>query len=144
MTVAILLVLVLGFALLVAEAHLPTYGALGAAGLAAVGAGIVLAVAAAGGSVALALALTVPPAVAVAAAGALAIRKVRAGARRRTPCGPGALIGEVGIVRRPLEPLGQVLVDGEPPPSEGEAVVVDRVDGLTLSVRRAEIWEVER
>jgi membrane protein implicated in regulation of membrane protease activity len=60
------------------------------------------------------------------------------------------------VVRRSLDPLGQVAVDGElwrarrswaeaevPPPGEGEAVVVDRVEGLTLSVRRAEVWEVE-
>jgi membrane-bound serine protease (ClpP class) len=33
--------------------------------------------------------------------------------------------------------------DDEPPPAEGEAVVVDRVQGLTLCVRRAEEWEVE-
>ncbi len=59
-------------------------------------------------------------------------------------------------MRRPLDPQGQVLVAGElwrarrrwaeeddPAPSEGEAVVVDDVNGLTLSVRRAEAWEVE-
>jgi membrane-bound serine protease (ClpP class) len=158
MTVTILLLLVVGFALVMAEAHLAAFGLLGAAGIAAIAGGIVLAMVDAGGSVVLALALTVPPALVVATFGVLAMRKALAGSHRRARCGAEALIGEVGIVRRPLDPLGQVAVDGElwrarrswadeeedPPPSEGEPVVVDRVQGLTLSVRRAEVWEVER
>ena len=75
---------------------------------------------------------------------------------RLADCGAEGLVGHVGIVRRPLEPLGHVAIDGElwrtrrsgadedePPPREGEAVVVDQVHELTLSVRRAEVWEVE-
>jgi hypothetical protein len=33
--------------------------------------------------------------------------------------------------------------EDEPPPPEGEPVVVDRVQGLMLLVRAAETWEVE-
>ena len=33
--------------------------------------------------------------------------------------------------------------EDEPPPVEGDRVVVDSVHGLTLLVRRAEEWEVE-
>ncbi len=70
-------------------------------------------------------------------------------------CGAEGLVGRLGVVRRQLEPVGQVSLGGEiwrarrscpedgEPPREGEAVVVDRVDQLTLCVRRAEIWEVE-
>ena len=85
------------------------------------------------------------------------MRKALAASRRRARCGAEGLVGHVGVVRLPLDPLGHVLVDGElwrarrswaeedePPPAAGEAVVVDRVQGLTLSVRRAEEWEVER
>jgi membrane-bound serine protease (ClpP class) len=156
MSAAILALLILGPVLLVAEAHLPTYGVLGAGGVAAIALGMVLMVLASGGSIAVALALGLPVAAAGSALGVVALGKVRTAARRQARCGAEGLIGRVGVVRRPLEPLGQVAVDGalwrarrswaaedEPPPEQGEAVVVDRVQGLTLSVRRAESWEVD-
>jgi len=154
-TLAIALLLV-GPALLVAEAHLPTYGALGLAGTAALVAGVWLAVVESGGSVALALAFAVPIALAAVALLAIATRKALAVSRRRARCGAAELVGHVGVVRTPLDPLGQIAIDGElwrarrswvedddPPPAEGESVVVDRVQGLTLSVRRAEEWELQ-
>jgi membrane-bound ClpP family serine protease len=157
MTVIILALLFLGLGLLVAEAHVPSYGALGTAGIGAVVTAIVLAVLESGGGIALALGIALPIAVVAAAVGLLAMRKALAASRRRARCGAEELIGQVGVVRQPLDPLGQVVVDGElwrarrswveedePPPVEGDAVVIDRVQGLTLSVRRAEIWEVER
>jgi membrane-bound serine protease (ClpP class) len=96
-------------------------------------------------------------ALAVAAALTLvALREARAISRRQAQCGAEGLIGRVGIVRRPIDPLGDVAVDGElwrarrawafedeKPPGEGDPVVVDSVHGLTLLVRRAEAWEVE-
>ena len=152
----ILALLVLGGVLVVAEAHLPTYGALGAAGVGAVVVAIALAVTASGGSILLALALSAPIAAGAAGLGAVAVRKAVAASRQRARCGAEGLIGRVGVVRRPLDPLGQVAMGGElwrarrswaeadePPPREGEPVVVERVQGVTLSVRRAEEWEVE-
>jgi membrane-bound serine protease (ClpP class) len=149
--------LCLGLALLVAEAHLPTFGVVGAAGVAAFVAGIVLAVVGAGGSLVLALGLSLPVAIGAVALGVLAIGRVRVAARRRARCGAEGLVGRLGVVRRPLDPEGRVVVDGalwsarrswaeedDPPPAEGEAVVVDGIDGLMLRVRRAEVWEVER
>jgi membrane-bound ClpP family serine protease len=156
MTVLILALLILGPTLLIAEAHMPTYGTLGTAGIAALVGGIVLAVLESGAGIALALALALPISVAAVALGAVTLRKALAAGQQRARCGPEGLIGQVGVVRRPLDPLGHVLVDGalwrarrswvedgEPPPAEGDAVVVDRVQGVTLSVRRAETWEVE-
>jgi membrane-bound ClpP family serine protease len=156
MTALILTLLILGCGLLVAEAHLPTYGALGTAGVAAFVTAIVLAVLNAGGSIALALALTVPIAALVIALGIVSIRKALTVSRRRARGGAEGLVGHVGIVRRPLDPMGHVAIDGElwrarrcwadedePAPAEGDPVVVDQVRGLTLSVRRAEVWEVE-
>jgi membrane-bound serine protease (ClpP class) len=157
MTVLSLALLFLGLGLLVAEAHLPTFGVVGAAGVAAVVAGLVLALLGAGGSLALALALALPVGAGAIALGAVALGRARVASRRRARCGAEGLVGRLGVVRRPLDPQGQVLVDGalwsarrswaeedEPPPAEGERVVVDQVNGLTLRVRRAELWEVER
>jgi membrane protein implicated in regulation of membrane protease activity len=92
----------------------------------------------------------------VAALARLALREARAVSRRQVQSGAEGLIGHVGIVRRRIDPLGDVAVDGElwrarrawatedePPPAEGDQVVVDAVHGLTLLVRRAEEWEVE-
>ena len=155
MTALILALLVLGVVLIVAEAHLPTYGVLGGAALAALVGAIVVAVEASGGGLVLALALALPVGVALAAATAVAMRKALAVNRRRPRGGAEGLLGHVGTVRRSLDPLGHVLVDGElwraqhswaaedePPPHEGERVVVEDVRGLTLTVRRAEEWEL--
>ena len=156
MTAVILTLLILGSGLLVAEAHLPTYGAFGLAGVAALVAAIVLAVLALGGQVALAFAFTVPIAALSITLGVVCTRKVLTVSRRRARCGAEGLIGHVGVVRRPLDPVGHVAIDGElwrarrcwgeedePAPGEGDPVVVNQVLGLTLSVRRAEVWEVE-
>ena len=149
--------LILGLVLLVVEAHVPTYGALGTAGIAAVVAGIVMLVLGSGASLLLAAALAVPVTAGAGLLGAVTVAKVRAATRRRARCGAEGLVGRVGVVRRPLEPTGQVVLDGalwrarrswadedEPPPAEGEPVVVDDVQGLTLLIRRADPWEVDR
>jgi membrane protein implicated in regulation of membrane protease activity len=56
------------------------------------------------------------------------------------------------VIRSAPAPLGQVFVDGalwrarpcmEDELSVGDPVVVERVNGLVLSVRRAEEWEVD-
>lgn len=157
MSILAIALLLVGSALLVAEGHLPTYGALGLAGIGALVAGVVLVVVESGQSVALALAFALPIALAAVVVLVIAARKALAVSRRRARCGAGELVGHIGVVRTPLDPLGQIAIDGElwrarrswaedddPPPREGDAVVVDRVQGLTLSVRRAEEWEVER
>jgi membrane-bound serine protease (ClpP class) len=154
MTGLIVALVVLAAVLVVAEAHLPTYGALGFAGIASFVAAIVLL--AGSVSVALAIGVGLPVGVAAAGAGIVVVRKALAVKGQRVRCGAEGLVGHIGVVRRPLDPLGQVFVDGElwrarrswvdddePPPREGEPVLVERVQGLTLSVRRAEEWEAE-
>jgi membrane-bound ClpP family serine protease len=156
MTGQIIILLIVGSALLIAEAHLPTYGALGTAGVSTFVAAIVLAVLDSGGSLVLAVALTVPIAALTIALALVCTRKALTVSRRRARGGAEGLIGDVGVVRRPLEPVGHVAIDGElwraqrcraeedePAPSEGELVVVHQIQGLTLFVRRAEVWEVE-
>jgi membrane-bound ClpP family serine protease len=149
-----IVLLALGAALLVAEAHLPTYGALGVAGLISLVAGGAIAVDASGGGLALVLVFSAVLALVAAATLAVVVRGAASVARRRTTTGAEGLIGHVGVLRSAPTPVGQVYVDGalwwarpcfdEPDGlREGDAVVVERVQGLTLSVRRAEEWELE-
>ena len=145
-----------GGALLIAEAHIPSFGALGLAGVAALAVGTALALTSAGGGVVFAVLL----AALIAAAGGVALvtagRRAALVARRPPATGAEGLVGHVGVVRRPPAPVGQVQLDGalwharrswgdhdEHELDEGDHVIVDRVHGLTLAVRRAEEWEVE-
>lgn len=156
--------IVCGVALLVAEAHLPA-GALGVAGAVALAAGVGLTVAGAGGGLALALAGIAAAALAAAVWAALIARTALATRRRRIVSGREALSGRLGVVRAwDGGRDGQVLVDGalwqarasaleafgaDADPGgpaglhRGDRVVVERVRGLTLTVRRAEEWEEE-
>jgi membrane-bound ClpP family serine protease len=150
-----LVLLLVSAALAVAEAHVPTHGALGGAAVAALAAGIALVVAGAGVGTTLALATGT----AVAAVGAVylwvVVHKALAARRARVRSGPEGLIGRVGEVRAAPAPLGKVFLDGALwrarlwSPEEdgtvlerGDPIVVERVDGLTLTVRRAEDWEL--
>jgi membrane protein implicated in regulation of membrane protease activity len=79
-----------------------------------------------------------------------------AGARRLgVRAGVGSLCGRIGVVRRWSDSVGQVFLDGTlwrardrggedgaEALHEGDSVVVEHVNGLTLSVRRAEEWEL--
>jgi membrane-bound ClpP family serine protease len=156
MVIAGIALVLLGAGLLVAEAHLPTYGVLGVLGLVSMVAGGAIAVDGSGGGVALVLVVALVLAM-VAGVALFAMAKGVAGVRRRrTRTGAETLVGHVGVVRHELEPVGQVFVDGalwraqpcwedgsEDRLREGDHVVVERVKGLTLGVRRAEEWELE-
>jgi membrane-bound serine protease (ClpP class) len=143
---------VVGAALLVAEAHVPG-GVLGATGGVTLALGAALAIAGTGGGAAVVIGVVLG---ALAASGlwlAIATRKALQARRLRSASGREALAGRCGVVRRWENGDGQVFVDGalwraRPswPDSEdqlaaGDAVVVERVSGLTLGVRRAEEWE---
>jgi membrane-bound serine protease (ClpP class) len=149
-----IVLVLMGAGLLAAEAHLPTYGVLGLAGLVALVGGGVLAVDGSGGGTALVLSVGLALALIAGVAFAAVVRGAASVARRPKRAGREDLVGHVGEVRRELEPVGQVFVDGalwrarpcwnEPDGfREGDQVVVEQVDGLTLSVRRAEEWELQ-
>ena len=150
------IVLVLtGAGLLVAEAHLPTSGALGVLGLVSLVAGGAVAVDASGGGVALVVVVALLLALIAGVTLAAVVRGARSVARRGARTGVEALVVHVGVVRQELQPVGQVFIDGalwnarpcafEEPGGfhAGDPVVVERVKGLTLSVRRAEEWELD-
>jgi membrane-bound ClpP family serine protease len=152
-TLGVVLVL-LGAALAAAEAHVPTHGALGGAAAAAAAGGIALVLAGAGFGLAVALAAAFVFGLLAAAYAWLVLRKALIASHRRVRSGAEGLIGRVGEVRAAPAPLGQVFLDGalwrarmwswdeDAVPQRGDPIVVERVDGLTLTVRRAEEWEV--
>jgi membrane-bound ClpP family serine protease len=149
-----LVLLLLGAALAAAEAHVPSHGALGASGAAAAAGGIALVIAGAGFGLAAALAAGLVVGMMGAAYAWVVLRKALSASRRRVRSGAEGLIGRVGEVRAAPAPLGQVFLDGalwrarlwaddeETGLRRGDPIVVERVDGLTLTVRRAEEWEV--
>jgi membrane-bound serine protease (ClpP class) len=128
----------------------PTHGALGAAAVAAAATGAALVIGGAG----LGLALALATGLAAGAVGAvylwIVLRKALAARRARVRSGAEGLVGRVGEARA----AGQVFLDGglwrarqwgfdeEAVLERGDPIVVERVDGLTLTVRRAEDWEV--
>ena len=147
MNALIVVLVVLGASLLIVEAHVASYGVLGLLGIAALSAAAVLAAEAAGGSALLALALVLPAAILMSALSVVAARKALAMRRHRPRAGPEDLIGRIGVMQH-----GDVVVSGErwrarrswaeETLEEGDQVVVEQVQGLTLAVRRAEEWEV--
>jgi membrane-bound serine protease (ClpP class) len=152
--VAIGVVLVLlGAALLVAEAHVPA-GAFGLAGGISLTLGTILAMTAAGAGVAAIVAVAVGAGAIASLWVTVAMRKSLESQARKPASGSEALAGRPGVVRRWAGGDGQVLVDGAlwrarsswPDDDEGDLeagdpVVVERVSGLTLGVRKAEEWE---
>jgi len=150
-----LVLLVVGAALAVVEAHVSTHGVVGGAAVAAAAGGLALVVAGAGSGLAIALAVGLTAALVGAGYLWVVVRKALAARRARVRSGPEGLVGRVGEVRAAPAPLGQVFLDGalwrarmwsleeeDAVLQRGDPIVVERVDGLTLTVRRAEDWEV--
>jgi len=142
----------LGAGLLVAEAHIPG-GILGVAGGLALASGAALAIAGAGGAVGVVIAAVLAALAVSAVWVAVLTRKAIATRRLRTSSGREALSGRMGVVRSWNGVSGQVFVDGalwraqrslsdeDADLGAGDSVVIERVSGLTLCVRRAEEWE---
>jgi len=146
--------LVVALALLLAEAHLSTGGLVGAcASIAAIG-GVALLLLAAGAGAAVVLIVALCVAAAAMSLLLLGRRRILRPLRARPRTGREALVGHIGVVRSSDGPEAQVFLDGslwraEPSPihheaelHDGERVVVERVNGLTLCVRKAEEWEL--
>jgi membrane-bound serine protease (ClpP class) len=146
-----ILLLVIGVALIIAEAHLPTSGVLGGVGVVAmVLSGLLLFNT---NSDALEVSVPVVIVVGLLLGGfmAFAVHKVVQARRRAVRTGWEELVGAEGDVRSPLDPIGQVFVEGAlwratlaDGAAEGDAgaglergdrVRVESVEGLTLRVR---------
>jgi membrane-bound serine protease (ClpP class) len=149
-----MVLLMLGATLVVLEAHVSSLGVLGLPGVLALVGGSVLAVSGLGGGLGLVLAVALILAVSSVSGLGLMLQKGTAARRRRVRTGAEGLVGQVGVVRSWGEPDGSVLLGGTIwrarmvwPDDDGEElqagdeVVVERLGGLTLGVRRAEEWE---
>lgn len=140
-----LLLLLLGFAFLVAEAFVPTHGLLGAGGVVAFILGSILLFSTREAGFRLGTGLVAATSFTLAGLVALLVTAVVRGQKRGVQTGYEALIGQVGVVREPLRPAGTVLVAGERWQAvleeggeayAGEQVVVTGVEGLRLRVKK--------
>jgi membrane protein implicated in regulation of membrane protease activity len=148
---------VVAAALFLAEAHLSTGGMLGiAASIAGVGAVVALLLAAGAGPVVV-LIVALCLAAAFASLLVLARRRILLPLLARPRTGREALVGHVGVVRESADGApAEVFIEGslwraeqdplhnETELHEGDRVVVEHVNGLTLRVRRAEAWELSK
>jgi len=154
MTALGLALIVAALVLVLAEAHLSTGGLIGAcASVAAIG-GVALLLLADGAGAAVVLILALCVGAAATSLLLLARRRILRPLRTRPRTGSEALVGHVGVVRSSGGSEAQVFLDGslwraEPNPihqetelHDGDRVVVERVNGLTLCVRKAEEWEL--
>jgi membrane-bound serine protease (ClpP class) len=150
-TAAGITLLVIGIAMIIAEAHLDTHGIVGAVGVIALAASGLLLF----NTDSSTFEVSVPVVIAFAAllGGGLAFAVSKAVAARRAPVATGRedMLGATGDVRVPLTPVGQVFVGGalwratladDAPPEDAERVgqrgvrvAVEAVEGLTLRVR---------
>ncbi|TWP37860.1 NfeD family protein [Leekyejoonella antrihumi] len=149
------IVVLIGLISLVIEAHVSTAGVLGAVGVLGVAGGIGAILAGSG----VGLFITIPIAVVLAAAGLLTMAMVAGEVvlARRQPLksGPEALVGQRATIHSWNVCEGMIAADGtlwqarlafgweDPQPTVGQTVVINELDGLTLSVRRPTPWEVQ-
>jgi membrane-bound ClpP family serine protease len=154
-----LALLVIGAVVAVAEAHYPTQGIAGGAGVLVMAVGAVLAITGLGAGVLLALLAGGALASLGAAGVVLSVQKGGAVRHRRVRTGAEGIIGHMGTVRNWADTSGSVSVDGAvwrarrspavdededvvPELHTGDRIVVEHLNGLTLSVRPAEEWEL--
>jgi membrane-bound serine protease (ClpP class) len=134
-----------GIALIVAEAHLPTHGILGGAGVAALVVAGLLLFDTDSEAFEVSVPIVIVTGLVLGGLIAFAVQKAIHANRSAARTGWEELIGSVGEVRVPLAPVGQVFVEGAlwkaRPADEGVAldrgyrVRIESVDGLTLLVR---------
>jgi membrane-bound serine protease (ClpP class) len=136
--------LILAVGLIIAEAHLPTGGLLGVAGIGALIAGGLLLFDTDSGDFSVSPVLVVVVALLLGGLLILVGRKALAARRGPARTGPDDLVGSEGVVRAAIRPVGQVFVSGalwrargldpSTPIEVGYRVRVEAVEGLTLAV----------
>lgn len=143
-TIAGVLLLLLAAGLIIAETQIPS-GVLGAAGVVALIAGGLLLYDTNSDEFGVSPPVIIALTLAIAAAMVFVVRKVREASQNKVLTGWEELIGAEGVVRKTLDPIGQVFVGGalwrarsvddDERIGDGDRVRVESVEGLTLSVR---------
>jgi membrane-bound serine protease (ClpP class) len=140
-----LLLILFGLALLVAEIKIVSHGILTIGGVVSMVLGSMMLYDAPESGLRISWLVIIPT---VGAMAGLVIAAVSMGLRalyRPASTGAAGMMGQVGVVKRALDPEGQVLIDGElwqavaedGPVAAGEMVRVARMDGLRLTVTRS-------
>jgi membrane-bound serine protease (ClpP class) len=152
MVVLGLVLLILGLVIVAVESHVPMHGFLAIPGTAAIAVGTVIAVSDSGGGLGLGLAAALLLVSATLSLAALSVRRGVEVRHRRIRSGREAMTGRIGVVTAWTGCAGKVALDGglwsaRPEHRDdafdvGERVVVDYICGLTLTVHRAEEWEM--
>jgi membrane-bound serine protease (ClpP class) len=152
-----LVLLVVGALVAIAEAHYPSHGIAGGLGVLVMAIGAVLAVSGLGAGLLVGLLSGVVLAGAGAGAVGLTVKRGLAVRQRRIRTGAEGIVGHLGVVRSWENGTGSVALDGAVWRARrsltagdedvlelhaGDTVVVERLNGLTLSVRPAEEWEL--
>ncbi|MBI2856711.1 MAG: nodulation protein NfeD [Chloroflexi bacterium] len=141
------LLILLAFALFVADIFVPSHGILTAGGIVALTVGSLMLFSRNPSILQVNLGLVVAVVVAISAFFVFVIAAVVRGQRRKAVTGREGLVGQTATVVTPLAPHGVVLVEGErwaataagQSIEAGEEVVVDRLEGLTLFVSKKPI-----
>jgi membrane-bound serine protease (ClpP class) len=139
--VAGLLLILLAFGLFVAEAFIVSHGALAAGGIVALVFGGLLLFDTDSEAYDISVPIVILTAALLGGGFVFIISKAVQARHRAVHTGIEEMLGAHGVVRSPLDPLGHVFVKGalwrarsERPVTVGQKVVVDDVEGLTLTV----------
>lgn len=142
------LLLILAAAFFAAEAFVTAHGALAVAGAVSFVVGALMLFDPAGPDYQVSLSVALAVGGTMALLTALVVTKIIQARRRPARTGQEELVGEIGVVRSPLDPTGQVFVHGEiwqARTGDGEAIPagtpvrVERIDdGLVLAVHRTD------
>jgi membrane-bound serine protease (ClpP class) len=144
-SVAGLLLILLAFGLFVAEAFIISHGALAVGGVISLIAGGLLLFDTGSDAFEISVPIVIFTAALLGGFFVFAISKAVQARHGRVRTGAEELIGERGVVRSPLDPVGHVFVQGalwravgadSQELAVGDEAVVEKVDGLTLTVRK--------
>jgi membrane-bound serine protease (ClpP class) len=146
-TAAGLLLILLAFALFVAEAFIISHGALAAGGIVSLIFGGLLLFDTGSEAFEISVPVVIFTAALLGGFFVFVISKAVEARHRHVRTGQEELVGMRAVVRSPLDPVGHVFVHGalwratasdSAALAVGDEVVVERIDGLTLTVRKAE------
>ncbi|MFN0151312.1 MAG: NfeD family protein [bacterium] len=136
------LLILFGIVLLILEVKITSHGALTIGGIAALTLGSLMLVRSPSPFVRISLGVIIPGVATTAAFFLLVVGAGIRAQRQRRVSGRDGLLGERAVARTPLDPRGQVMIQGElwnaissSPVATGSEVIVESVEGLLLRVR---------